>query len=54
MINPHLTVYYNTRDAGIDWLAALFGDRVALPVTRFVYDRFADLLFAWNRESGRW
>lgn len=25
-----------------------------LPVARFVYDRFADLLFAWNRWSGRW
>ncbi|TPQ32839.1 thiol-disulfide oxidoreductase, partial [Bradyrhizobium guangdongense] len=27
---------------------------VALPVTRFFYDRFADLLFAWNRWCGRW
>jgi predicted DCC family thiol-disulfide oxidoreductase YuxK len=25
-----------------------------LPVTRFVYDRFADLLYAWNRRNGRW
>ncbi|MFB6415131.1 MULTISPECIES: thiol-disulfide oxidoreductase DCC family protein [Bradyrhizobium] len=35
-------------------LAALFGNRVALPFTRFVYDRFSDLLFAWNKRSGRW
>lgn len=34
-------------------LAALFGNRVVLPFTRFVYDRFADLLFAWNKRSGR-
>jgi predicted DCC family thiol-disulfide oxidoreductase YuxK len=25
-----------------------------LPVTRFAYDRFADLLFAWNKWKGRW
>jgi predicted DCC family thiol-disulfide oxidoreductase YuxK len=25
-----------------------------LPITRFVYDRFADLLFAWNRRKGHW
>ncbi len=34
---------------GEGWLAALLGNRVTLPVTRFVYDRFADLLFAWNK-----
>ncbi|MEY9357887.1 putative DCC family thiol-disulfide oxidoreductase YuxK [Bradyrhizobium yuanmingense] len=39
---------------GQGWLAALSGNRVAVPVTRFAYDRFADLLFAWNRWSGRW
>ncbi|VIO68874.1 hypothetical protein CI1B_24080 [Bradyrhizobium ivorense] len=36
------------------WLAAVFGNRVMLPLTRFGYDRFADLLFAWNRRNGRW
>jgi len=40
--------------AGEGWLASLFGNRLMLPVTRFVYDRFADLLFAWNRRKGRW
>lgn len=39
---------------GEGWLAALFGNPVALPLTRFAYDRFADLLFAWNRRQGRW
>jgi predicted DCC family thiol-disulfide oxidoreductase YuxK len=27
---------------------------VMLPVTRFGYDRFADLLFAWNKRKGHW
>jgi predicted DCC family thiol-disulfide oxidoreductase YuxK len=39
---------------GEGWLAALFGNPVALPLTRFAYDRFADLLYAWNRRNGRW
>lgn len=39
---------------GEGWLVALFGNPFALPVTRFVYDRFADLLYAWNRRKGRW
>ena len=39
---------------GQGWLAALFGNRVMLPLTRFGYDRFADLLFAWNKRHGRW
>lgn len=39
---------------GQRWLASLFGNRVMLPLTRYVYDRFADLLFAWNRRHGRW
>jgi len=39
---------------GEGWLATLFGNRVTLPCTRFYYDRFADILFAWNRRKGRW
>ena len=39
---------------GEGWLASLFGNPVALPLTRFAYDRFADLLFAWNKRKGRW
>ena len=38
---------------GEGWIASLFGNPVILPVTRFAYDRFADLLFAWNRRKGR-
>jgi len=39
---------------GEGWLATLLGNRLMLPVTRFGYDRFADMLFAWNKRKGRW
>jgi len=39
---------------GEGWLATLFGNRVMLPFTRFFYDRFAGLLFAWNKRKERW
>ena len=42
------------RTPGESWLAALLGNPVARPVTRFAYDRFADLLYAWNRRKGHW
>lgn len=42
------------RTPGNVWLANL----LSLPLLRgfaaFVYDRFADLLYAWNRRKGRW
>ena len=39
---------------GERWLATLLGNPLTLPITRFVYDRFADLLFAWNKRKGHW
>ena len=39
---------------GERWLASIAGNPVILPATRFVYDRFADLLFAWNKHKGHW
>jgi predicted DCC family thiol-disulfide oxidoreductase YuxK len=39
---------------GERWLAALFGNPLVRPITRFVYDRFADGLYAWNRWRGNW
>lgn len=42
------------RTPGEKWLAVLFGAPGAIHVTRFVYDRFADVLFGWNRRNGRW
>ena len=34
--------------------ATLLGNPAVRPVTRLVYDRFADLLYAWNRRKGHW
>jgi predicted DCC family thiol-disulfide oxidoreductase YuxK len=39
---------------GETWLASLFGNAIMVPITRIAYDRFADLLYAWNRRNGRW
>ena len=39
---------------GEGWLATLFGNPIVLPLTRFAYDRFADLLYAWNRRKCGW
>jgi predicted DCC family thiol-disulfide oxidoreductase YuxK len=39
---------------GERWLGSLLGNRVVRPITCFVYDRFADGLYAWNRSKGRW
>jgi predicted DCC family thiol-disulfide oxidoreductase YuxK len=39
---------------GEGWLATLFGNPIALPLTRYAYNRFADRLYAWNRRKGRW
>ena len=39
---------------GEGWLASLFGAPGAVWLTRLVYDRFADLLWAWNKRAGRW
>jgi predicted DCC family thiol-disulfide oxidoreductase YuxK len=36
------------------WIATLLGNPVIRPLTRFAYDRFADVLWAWNRWKGRW
>jgi predicted DCC family thiol-disulfide oxidoreductase YuxK len=39
---------------GHAWLGRLFGSPLVRPIARVVYDRFADLLFAWNRRMGHW
>ncbi|MEO1199099.1 MAG: DCC1-like thiol-disulfide oxidoreductase family protein [Pseudomonadota bacterium] len=39
---------------GQRWLAPIIGNPVMRPVTNFVYDRIADLLYAWNRRKGHW
>lgn len=42
------------RTPGDQWVATLVGAPVIRPVARIAYDRFADLLFAWNRWMGHW
>jgi predicted DCC family thiol-disulfide oxidoreductase YuxK len=42
------------RSPGDAWIARLFGWRGMRPLVRFAYDRFADLLYAWNRRTGHW
>ena len=39
---------------GDGWLARLVGLRGIHQISRFGYDRFADLLYAWNRRKGHW
>ncbi|MGD1957181.1 MAG: thiol-disulfide oxidoreductase DCC family protein [Sphingomonadales bacterium] len=39
---------------GQGWLARLFGLPVLRPLAQIAYNRFADLLFWWNKRKGRW
>jgi len=39
---------------GEAWLARLLGNRLVLPLTQFVYDGFAEVLFSWNQRKGHW
>ena len=54
MVGADVMVAIWRMTSGEGWLAALFGNRLMLPLTRFGYDRFADGLFAWNRWKGHW
>ena len=42
------------RTPGHVWLGQVLGLPVIRHITRFGYDRFADLLYAWNRRKGHW
>jgi predicted DCC family thiol-disulfide oxidoreductase YuxK len=39
---------------GDAWLARCLGLPVVRSIARVAYDRFADLLYAWNRRKGHW
>jgi predicted DCC family thiol-disulfide oxidoreductase YuxK len=39
---------------GDAWLGRLVGLPVVHQIARVVYDRFADLLYAWNRHNRHW
>lgn len=42
------------RTPGDAWLARLVGLPVIRSFSRFGYDRFADLLYGWNRRKSHW
>jgi predicted DCC family thiol-disulfide oxidoreductase YuxK len=42
------------RTPGDGWLTRAIDVPVVREIVGFGYDRFADLLYAWNRLSGRW
>ena len=42
------------RTPGDVWLGRLLGLPVIHQIARIGYDRFADLLYAWNRRMGHW
>ncbi len=42
------------RTPGDAWLAALFGAPALRRLAGCGYDRFADLLYFWNRRAGHW
>ena len=42
------------RTPGDAWLGRLRACRSCAKSARFAYDRFADLLYAWNRRKGHW
>jgi predicted DCC family thiol-disulfide oxidoreductase YuxK len=47
-----IAIWRNT--PGDAWLGRFLGLPVIHPIARVVYDRFADLLYAWNRRKGHW
>jgi predicted DCC family thiol-disulfide oxidoreductase YuxK len=42
------------RTPGDIWLGRALSLPVIHPIARFAYDRFADVLYAWNRRKGHW
>ena len=42
------------RTPGTIWLSHLIGLPVIRHISGFTYNRFADVLYAWNRRKGHW
>jgi predicted DCC family thiol-disulfide oxidoreductase YuxK len=42
------------RTPGDGWIGRMLGLPGLRPIARFVYDRFADALYGWNRRKGHW
>jgi len=54
LVGADVAVAIWARTPGETWLARLFAAPGVIQVTRFAYDRFADLLFWWNKRKERW
>ena len=42
------------RTPGMAWLSHIVGLPAIRQLSGFIYDRFADALYAWNRRKGHW
>lgn len=42
------------RTPGDAWIARLLDNRMVHGLAQWSYDRFADLLYGWNRRKGHW
>jgi predicted DCC family thiol-disulfide oxidoreductase YuxK len=42
------------RTPGDSWLGRVLGSPILRRITGVAYDRFADVLYTWNRRNGRW
>ena len=54
LVGADVAVEIWRRTPGEKWIAVLVGNPLMRPVTCFAYDRFADLLYAWNRRELHW
>ena len=53
-VGADCAIAISLRTRGEAWLGRLLGLPVIHQVARLGYDRFADLLYAWNRWKGHW
>jgi len=42
------------RTPGMSWLASVLGTPGVRQISGFAYDRFADVIYAWNRRKKHW
>lgn len=54
LVGADVAVAVWERTPGQHWIASILGAPGLIHLTRFAYDRLADVLFAWNKRKGRW
>jgi predicted DCC family thiol-disulfide oxidoreductase YuxK len=54
LVGADAVAFLMRQTPGQRWLGRLMDLPVLRPIARYLYDRFADRLFAWNRRHGRW